>query len=203
VEEIVSGGVQRVYVHGHSLISQGQLIGSNWVTSFYGSDGQGSIRFLTDSAYGVTDTYTYDAFGNLIASTGSTPNHYLYQGEQLDPDLAFYYLRRRYMNHSTGRFWTMDSFEGGVSDPPSVHRYLYGNGDPINRSDTSGNLSLLEGIGVSSIVGALAGAAIGGITGGWRGALYGGLAGAVLGPVTDYSSDSKQLSSAPSQRCCC
>jgi len=31
----------------------------------------------------VTDTYKYDAFGNLIASTGSTPNNYLFSGEQL------------------------------------------------------------------------------------------------------------------------
>jgi hypothetical protein len=29
----------------------------------------------------VTDTYDYDAFGNLIHSTGITPNNYLHSGE--------------------------------------------------------------------------------------------------------------------------
>ena len=35
-----------------------------------------------------TDTYEYDAFGNLVNSTGTTPNNYLYRGEQYDPDLG-------------------------------------------------------------------------------------------------------------------
>jgi hypothetical protein len=33
-------------------------------------------------------TYDYDAFGNLIHQTGSTPNNYLFAGEQFDPTSA-------------------------------------------------------------------------------------------------------------------
>jgi hypothetical protein len=33
---------------------------------------------LTNSAGEVTDTYDYDAFGNKINSTGTTPNNYLW-----------------------------------------------------------------------------------------------------------------------------
>jgi len=40
-----------------------------------------------------TDTYDYDAFGNLINSTGSTPNNCLFAGEQFDPALGVYYNR--------------------------------------------------------------------------------------------------------------
>jgi len=36
----------------------------------------------------VTDTYDYDAFGNKINSTGTTPNEFLYRGEQFDADLG-------------------------------------------------------------------------------------------------------------------
>ena len=57
-------------------------------------------------------SYDYDAFGNLIHSTGATPNNYLFSGEQYDPDLYLYYNRARYLNVATGRFWTMDAFEG-------------------------------------------------------------------------------------------
>jgi len=51
----------------------------------------GSVRQLTDAL--VTDTYDYDAFGNLIYRSGTTPNDYLYAGEQFGANLGFYYLR--------------------------------------------------------------------------------------------------------------
>jgi YD repeat-containing protein len=105
VEEITSGAVRRVYVYGHSLISQQQIITTNWVASFYGYDGHDSVRYLTDASGGVTDTYTYDAFGVLIHQTGTTPNNYLYAGEQFDSTLGLYYNRARYLNTSTGRFF--------------------------------------------------------------------------------------------------
>src|SRR5882762_8905690 len=62
----------------------------------YGYDGGASVRQLYDSAGTVTDTYSYDAFGNLVARTGSTLNFYQYRGEQYDAALQMYYLRARY-----------------------------------------------------------------------------------------------------------
>jgi RHS repeat-associated protein len=126
----------RLYSYGLDLISQRQ---SNGATSFYGYDGNGNTRFLTSSNGSVSDTYAYDAFGTLLASTGTTTNNYLYTGEQYDPNLSFYYLRARYMNPATGRFWTRDSFEGRTQDPQSLHKYLYVKSDPINLTDPSGN----------------------------------------------------------------
>jgi YD repeat-containing protein len=81
VDEITGNQVTRTYTYGHSLINQRQLVNSQWLVSFYGYDGQGSVRLLTDFSGAITDTYTYDAFGNLIASTGNTPNEHLYAGE--------------------------------------------------------------------------------------------------------------------------
>jgi RHS repeat-associated protein len=89
-----------------------------------------------------TDTYDYDAFGNLIHSTGTTPNNYLFAGEQFDPDLNLYYNRARYLNASSGRFWTMDSFEGFDQEPGSLHKYLYVEGDPTTLLDRSGHFLL-------------------------------------------------------------
>jgi RHS repeat-associated protein len=86
----------------------------------------------------VVVTYDYDAFGNLLHSTGSTPNNYLFAGEQFDPDLGLYYLRARHLNVSTGRFWTMDSAEPKHFRPKTLHRYIFAVGDPINRFDPSG-----------------------------------------------------------------
>jgi RHS repeat-associated protein len=56
----------------------------------------------------ITDTYDYDAFGNEVHSAGTTPNNFLYRGDQFDPDLGLYYLRARYYNPATGRFMSRD-----------------------------------------------------------------------------------------------
>jgi len=103
VEELVGGSVRRTYTYGHDLISQTQLVNNTRTTHFYGYDGHGSVRYLTDINGAVTDTYTYDAFGNLLARTGTTPNDYLYAGEQHDANVGFYYLRARYLNTDPSR----------------------------------------------------------------------------------------------------
>ena len=86
----------------------------------------------------VTDTNDYDAFGNKVNSTGTTPNNYLYRGEQFDPDLGLYYLRARYYNPLTGRFMSRDPEDGTPYDPKSLHKYLYAGGDPVNATDPTG-----------------------------------------------------------------
>jgi RHS repeat-associated protein len=107
-------------------------------TMYFVYDGHGSVRALTDASGAVTDTYDYDAFGNLIHSTGTTYNNYLFAGEQFDPDLNLYYNRARYLNTSSGRFFTADTFEGSSEDPGSHHRYLYSFGSPVDYADPSG-----------------------------------------------------------------
>ena len=105
-----------------------QLIDNAWQVSYYGYDGHGNVRYLTDASGNITDTYDFDAFGNTIHKTGTTSNDYLYCGEPLDPNVGFYYLRSRYMNPTTGRFWTTDTFKGNYFDPISLHKYLSFNG---------------------------------------------------------------------------
>jgi RHS repeat-associated protein len=144
LDEIQSGAVTRSYTWGLELISESQLTSaappaSPWSTSWYGYDGHSSVRYLTDSTGTTTDTYDYDAFGNLIASTGTTPNLYLFAGEQFDRDLGLYYNRARYLDTRLGRFWGMDIDEGDDEEPLSLHKYLYASGNPINRIDPSGN----------------------------------------------------------------
>jgi RHS repeat-associated protein len=142
VEEAVNGSVLVVYTYGHDLISQNRLVAGDWKASFYIYDGQRSTRFLTDETGTITDAYDYDAFGNLIASSGTTPNAYLYTGEQYDPNAGFYYLRARYYNQGSGRFATMDTYEGDNFEPPSLHKYLYTENNPVNHVDPSGNASM-------------------------------------------------------------
>jgi RHS repeat-associated protein len=144
VDELAGNQVTRTYTYGHSLLSQRQLINNQWQVSFYGYDGHGSVRQLFDFSGTVTDAYTYDAFGNLLVSSGNTPNDHLYAGEQFDPNSGFYYLRARHMSPSSGRFQTMDSFAGGNFDPRTLHKYSYAENDAVNRIDPSGHMSIAE-----------------------------------------------------------
>jgi RHS repeat-associated protein/uncharacterized repeat protein (TIGR01451 family) len=139
LDEVQSGAITRSYVYGLELIEQDRINSTRQSTSYNVYDGHGSVRALTDMAGAVTDTYDYDAFGNIIHSTGSTPNVYLFAGEQFDPNLHLYYNRARYLNVTTGRFWSIDTFEGDDESPISLHKYLYSHGDPLNNIDPSGN----------------------------------------------------------------
>jgi RHS repeat-associated protein len=137
-DELTNGVVTRTYTYGLQRIDEEQLVDNAWVTSYYGYDGFGTVRQLTNASGAVTDTYEYDAFGNEINHTGTTPNNYLYRGEQFDPDLGLYYLRARYYNPLTDRFMSRDPEDGDITVPASLHKYLYANGDPVNGIDPMG-----------------------------------------------------------------
>jgi RHS repeat-associated protein len=135
-ESTASGGttnLSRVYNWGLSLISQREAGGALY---YFGYDGHGNTRLIGNTS--VANTFAYDAFGNLIASNGIPQTTYLYCGEQFDPDLGMYYQRARYYQPGTGRFWTMDTYEGDQEAPLSLHKYLYCQGNPANGGDPSG-----------------------------------------------------------------
>ena len=133
-EYSASGDEICYYTVGADLVSQ-EINGKVYA---YLYDGHGTVRALANENGKITDTYTYDAFGNLISSTGSTANSYRYCGEQFDSTTGLYYLRARYMNPSVGRFISMDTYQGSNADPISLHKYLYANSNPVTYTDPSG-----------------------------------------------------------------
>jgi RHS repeat-associated protein len=145
LEEKTGGSLTKVYTYGLDLISCRDIPAAK--TYYFGYDGQGSVRYLTDTDGNITDTYDFDAFGNLINRTGTTDNNYLYTGEQYDPDLGMYFLRARYLDPDNGRFWGMDKWEGSLNRPLSLHKYLYCGANPTNYSDPSGYYEIGSGYG--------------------------------------------------------
>ena len=147
-----TGAVRTTYTHGHQLVSQTRT-GAG--TRFYLADGQLSTRQLTTTAGLVSDAYTYDAFGVLLNSSGTTANLYRYTGEQIDPNVGFYYLRARYYAPQQGRFIATDPEHGTVFDPISLHRYLYARNDPVLKRDPSGRedvISLLAAFAIRNVM---------------------------------------------------
>jgi len=152
-----ANAIQVEYTYGDDLISQ-ERAGTDF---YYLYDGLGSTRSLTNSTGVVTDTYNYEAFGELLNHTGSTKNNYLYTGEQFDANLDQYYLRARYYDQGVGRFTQMDTWMGRNHDPITLNKYAYAYSDPVTYTDPTGNFGTLSGFGASNtMMGVLATASI-------------------------------------------
>ena len=136
------------YTRGFELISRRE----GTTASYYVYDGGLSVRALTNEAGTVTDTLVFDAFGNETGRTGTTDNPYGFQGEEQDAT-GLYYLRARYMDPATGTFTTMDTYGGSLSDPMSLHKYLFANSNPVMYSDPSGHFTTTEQLLICALIG--------------------------------------------------
>ncbi|WP_346188841.1 tandem-95 repeat protein [Rubritalea halochordaticola] len=174
VEEVdVNGLLTARYHYGHDLVAVDRKAsaGASATRDFYSYDGHGSVRAITDEYGDLLEEYDYDAFGIMLAfrqwdaGTGMmedrnvadyaylSKNRYLYTGEQYDADLGMYYLRARYTNTQTGRFHSMDSYEGRRGEPMTLHKYLYTHANPVSGVDPSGNVTLRQvGAGISALL---------------------------------------------------
>ena len=139
-----AGALAAHYVRGDDLLAVMRPLvalpasAGDWQTRYYHADGLGSIRRLTDDAGTITDGFTYSAFGELLAHTGSDPQPYAFTGEPLDPNSGWQYHRARWLDARAGRFVSADPFDETVFEPATLHKYLYSNADPLNKFDPTG-----------------------------------------------------------------
>jgi len=114
---------------------------------FYHTDGLGSITALTNGAQSIAASYQYDAYGNILAQTGSVVNPYTYTGREYDAATGLYYYRTRFYDAKVGRFLTRDGFRGIQDRPLSLNKYLYVEGNPVLYTDPNGEfLPLIVGV---------------------------------------------------------
>ncbi|MGA8144349.1 MAG: RHS repeat-associated core domain-containing protein [Candidatus Acidiferrales bacterium] len=102
--------------------------------SYYEADGLGSVTSLTSGAGAIANTYTYDSFGNLTASTGSITNRFQYTAREFDSESGLYYYRARYYDPMGGRFLSEDP--DGFSASPNFYAYV--DNDPGDWADPMG-----------------------------------------------------------------
>ena len=156
--------------------SSGEVIGFTRTANgadteyFYVKNLQGDILKVITATGTEAATYTYDAWGKLLTSTGDLAdiNPLRYRGYFYDTETSLYYLKSRYYNPEVGRFINPDVFATtDVDGVLSANMFAYCENNPIRNSDSSGALFGLDAASV--IIGAATGAItslIGGIAAG-------------------------------------
>ncbi len=145
------------YTRGRQLVCRSEAVeperDATGDVRWYLYDGHGNVRNLADQSGGLTDSYSYNAYGIRLVKNGDTENMYYYCGEQMDEATGLYYLRARYMNPLTATFTQRDSYEGELESPLTQNRYLYAGGNPVMYSDPSGNV--LEVLAIPGVMNVL------------------------------------------------
>jgi RHS repeat-associated protein len=110
-------------------------------------DGMLNTIGLTDDQVGVSRTYDYDAWGQLIGGSDNANlngvDRARFKGALwLGPEVDVYFMRARWYEPKTGRFLSEDpiGIKGGLN------QYTFAGDDPVNGRDPSGLLSCGEGV---------------------------------------------------------
>ncbi len=133
LRETRSDGASLKYVHGLGVDEWlGRQSGDGSLTYLVG-DALGSVVAETNSAGQVTLTRTYDAWGNLDATSAAVGGP-AFTGRWWEPDVQLYDYRARWLDSKLARFISEDpiGFDGGENF------YAYVENAPTNRVDPSG-----------------------------------------------------------------
>ena len=119
------------------LYGMGRIAQVNTTTEYFLGDALGSVRQLTDASGEITLAKSYQPYGEMLSSFGSSASPFAFTGEQQDAS-GLTYLRARYYSSGDGRFLTRDTWMGNESAPMSFNRWNYTQSNPINYTDPTG-----------------------------------------------------------------
>jgi RHS repeat-associated protein len=122
------------YLYGNSRIAQ-----VNTTTEYFLGDAIGSVRQMTDQAGALTFAQSYDPYGVVTFTDGTSETEFGFTGEQYAATTQLLYLRARYYNPMDGRFMSRDTWSGDVNNPLSLNRWNYSHSNPVNYTDSSGH----------------------------------------------------------------
>jgi RHS repeat-associated protein len=109
-----SGNILAKYSQGLDTDEPLSMLRSG-VTSYFQTDDLRSTTSLSSAAGALAKSYTYDAFGNLTASTGTLTNPFQFTSREFDSETGLNFYRARYYDSTIGRFISEDPirFDGG------------------------------------------------------------------------------------------
>ena len=112
----------------------------NGTVYYYITNLQGAVISL-ELAYGGSGAqYAYDAWGNIIAMSGTLAelNPLRYRGYVYDQETGFYYVNSRYYDPAVGRFINADR-QLALKDAIGTNLFAYCFNNPVSLGDGEGN----------------------------------------------------------------
>ena len=135
----------------------------NGTVYYYITNLQGDVMKLERADGGGGAQYAYDAWGNIIAMSGTLAelNPLRYRGYVYDQETGFYYLNSRYYDPAVGRFINPDAAIGQVGNIKGNNMFTYALNNPVMYSDLTGNWPKLSTVlaGVAAVAATVAVAA--------------------------------------------
>ena len=119
--------------------------GTSFETYYYVLNLQGDvvklIHYIPGFEYESVATYEYDAWGNILSSSGRLAeiNPLRYRGYYYDSETGFYYLQSRYYDPVNRRFINADSYASTGQGFIGTNMFAYCNNSPILFVDHDGN----------------------------------------------------------------
>lgn len=104
-----------------------------------GLNRHGDLTHLFGTSGAVSDTRTYDPFGEELSVTGSTDPNLGFQSDFTDPTSNKVWMGARWYAPNEAQFLSRDTVFGQLSTPISLNRYTYAFGDPLNYFDPDGH----------------------------------------------------------------
>jgi RHS repeat-associated protein len=126
------------YLYGNGRIAQ-----VSTATEYFLADVLGSVRQMTDQAGTVTYTQSYDPYGTVTSTGGTSSSPYGFTGETTDAN-GLIYLRARYYSSGTGRFLSRDTWSGDYKNPITLGKWVYANSNPIIYTDPTGYFAIVK-----------------------------------------------------------
>ena len=179
-QKTVNGVTTKYYLDGSSVLRQ--VTGNDVLEFFYDSNGvvgfyynntpyyylkniQGDVVGILDANGTQVVSYTYDAWGKLIETTGtladtiSQLNPFRYRSYYYDSETGLYYLNSRYYDAETSRFLNADGYVQTGQGMLDKNMFAYCMNNPIVMADASGNFPwpVIAFIGVCVIIGGVLG----------------------------------------------
>ena len=105
--------------------------------TYLGFNDHGDVTWTASTTGAVTSRASYDPYGNLASSSGTTPAS-RWQGSYFESASGLYYVNARWYSPTLGTFLSDDPHVAETSDPQGRDPYAYASGDPVNDSDPSG-----------------------------------------------------------------
>ena len=163
----------------------------NGTTYYYITNIQGDVLKIVNSSGTAMATYTYNAWGELLSSSGSLAavNPIRYRSYYYDAETGFYYLQSRYYDPVICRFINADDVTmlGVNGDFSSVNLFAYCGNNPIKNRDDAGTFFFTALGAVSGFIGGAVSALVMGED--FATAMEMGCAGAVGGAIAGVGVD--------------